>query len=359
MRFSALFLASFFGCSLDRAGLGSTSDGATSDGADRVEPVDASDRMDRSDDLSADDGSGKDVPFEDVPVDAADASDTPLEADVPDPCAVDPRIGMMCDGPDLDMCPEGMWRCVSFVVECSDSTDDTLERCGGGDEDCDGQTDEPGALGEQMLYVDRDGDGYGDASGATMRCSAGAGYSTRDGDCNDSDATRFPGATETCNGRDDDCSGAIDDDGIVASACPCQRYARFASTYQFCNSSDETWHDSRAWCRSHGYDLAVVDSALEDGFVGFTANAIESANWWFGLTDEVTEGEFIWVNGAQGWTGGPPLSGGSAVGHANFGGNQPDDLGSGQDCVQYNSTGTSWSDRPCDDPRKFICEVQP
>jgi len=49
---------------------------------------------------------------------------------------------------------------------------------------------------------DADGDGYG------IGCRAG-------NDCNDSDASIHPGSAESCNFRDDDCNGRVDD----AAAC--------------------------------------------------------------------------------------------------------------------------------------------
>jgi hypothetical protein len=38
-------------------------------------------------------------------------------------------------------------------------------------------------------------------------------------DCDDDDATSFPGATETCDGRDNNCDGAIDE-GLTLTAYP-------------------------------------------------------------------------------------------------------------------------------------------
>lgn len=46
-------------------------------------------------------------------------------------------------------------------------------------------------------------------------------------DCDDADATRFPGARERCNGRDDNCDGAIDE-----GACGLWFLARGATTWQ-------------------------------------------------------------------------------------------------------------------------------
>ncbi len=49
----------------------------------------------------------------------------------------------------------------------------------------------------------------------------GDGFTTCDGDCDDSNASIHPGAVEICNGKDDDCDGAVDEgfdadlDGVV------------------------------------------------------------------------------------------------------------------------------------------------
>lgn len=62
------------------------------------------------------------------------------------------------------------------------------------------------------LYQDADGDGVGSSDLSTiLSCELRAGYSTVDGDCDESRQTTFPGAPEMCNGRDDNCDGEIDE----------------------------------------------------------------------------------------------------------------------------------------------------
>jgi hypothetical protein len=106
-----------------------------------------------------------------------------------------------------------------YVADSSDC-DDTdpavnpaaTETCNGIDDDCDGATDEDDASDALTWYADTDADGYGDADSTTLACNEPSGFVTDDTDCDDSDGDVFPGATELCNGIDDDCDGATDED---------------------------------------------------------------------------------------------------------------------------------------------------
>lgn len=73
------------------------------------------------------------------------------------------------------------------------------------DQNCDGSDRR-----SELVFVDGDRDGWGAASRRICRNRA-AGEVTRDGDCDDGDPTVHPGATELCDGRDNDCDGLIDD----------------------------------------------------------------------------------------------------------------------------------------------------
>ncbi len=84
------------------------------------------------------------------------------------------------------------------------------EICDGQDNDCDGTVDEETI--QAVWFADRDGDGFGSSvSGAVVSCVAVSGHSLRGGDCDDYDDRIRPGAVELCNGIDDDCDGAVDD----------------------------------------------------------------------------------------------------------------------------------------------------
>lgn len=86
------------------------------------------------------------------------------------------------------------------------------ELCDGEDQDCDGLTDEE-AIDEQVFYADVDGDGFGGSASQVQACEAPVGFSVQAGDCDDADLHVSPAASETCNGADDDCDGAVDESG--------------------------------------------------------------------------------------------------------------------------------------------------
>jgi hypothetical protein len=103
--------------------------------------------------------------------------------------------------------------CANGVMGKCDAPDPAPESCNGSDDDCDGVTDEPGAAGCLLLYLDDDGDGYGKPGSAQLCLCPGSvqGGTTEPGDCDDSKQSVHPGAPESCNGADDNCNGFVDE----------------------------------------------------------------------------------------------------------------------------------------------------
>jgi hypothetical protein len=101
------------------------------------------------------------------------------------------------------------------AFDCDDAESTTNpgadEYCDGHDDDCDGSIDEDDSVDAGTWYIDADSDGYGSTAYTLTQCSQPSGYVTDATDCDDLTATTSPGATETCNGVDDDCDGTADD----------------------------------------------------------------------------------------------------------------------------------------------------
>ncbi len=92
------------------------------------------------------------------------------------------------------------------------------EFCDSKDNDCNTLVDD--GTHPVAWYPDADGDGFGAVTGAAvMSCSPVPGNALRNTDCNDSSAATHPGAAETCDGVDNNCSGTVDEgvsiDGFV------------------------------------------------------------------------------------------------------------------------------------------------
>ena len=94
------------------------------------------------------------------------------------------------------------------------------EICDGFDNNCNGQEDE--GLTFLNYYFDGDDDGYG-IGNPTVSCTPLTGYATLTGDCDDSNNTVYPGATDTeGNNVDENCDGVDGVAGIEATTLVAQ-----------------------------------------------------------------------------------------------------------------------------------------
>ncbi len=164
------------------------------------------------------------------------------------------------------------------------------EYCDGVDNDCDGSTDEDSAADAGTWYADDDGDGYGDASSTTAACSQPSGYLSDDSDCDDSDPAVHPGASESCNGVDDDCDGSTDEDSAVdastwyadddgdgfgdasSTTAACSLPSGYSSDATDCDDSDPAaYPGADEYCDGHDDDC---DGSVDED------TAVDAATWY-------------------------------------------------------------------------------
>ena len=82
------------------------------------------------------------------------------------------------------------------------------EICDGNDNNCNDEIDEGVTT---TFYQDSDADGFGDPDAATEACEKPAGYVPNGNDCDDGEASSYPGNIEVCDEIDNNCDGDIDE----------------------------------------------------------------------------------------------------------------------------------------------------
>ncbi|MEC8380337.1 MAG: MopE-related protein [Myxococcota bacterium] len=240
---------------------------------------------------------------------------------------------------------------VTNADDCDDSDFDVnpsaFETCNNVDDNCDGVIDEPNSSAP-LWYYDGDGDGYGGGVTANT-CSPPSDFTAMDGDCDDSDFLTNPGATDTCDGYDNDCDGVVDS----ALDCPCNYETYDGHAYLFCESA-QNWYNALNGCEAWGYSLAAVNSPAEQTWLQNRTYSFSTwAWWWIGFHDLNAPN---WLEPASGWewTSGEPVS------DVFWAGGQPDNYYN-EDCAHFYPNGT-WNDLECtrsyysNTPIYFICE---
>ncbi|MCB9643745.1 MAG: hypothetical protein H6728_11790 [Myxococcales bacterium] len=273
-------------------------------------------------------------------------------------------------------CGSGQWgTCVGQVVP-------TTETCNSKDDDCDGQIDEAitqtcytgpagtagkglcksgvqtcnaGRFGTCVGQViptaetcnnkDDDCDGKIDEA-VTQSCYSGPAGTAGKGSCKNGTQTCSAGQWSACtgevtpnldicgNGKDEDCDGQIDKNGVGCCG--------ISGGYLYCwFKQTTTWTSAQSACQAWGGNLAGAANSTENSFLA----SISSGSTWLGGIYNHTTKTGTWVSGKT-W------------GYTNWDPQEPNNSGGSEQYVEtnaYNSSGR-WNDAANSSRFSYICE---
>jgi hypothetical protein len=209
------------------------------------------------------------------------------------------------------------------------------EVCDGVDNDCNGLTDGSDATDGTTYYRDLDADGYGDWGSSITSCDPVPGYTTDATDCDDTAIDAHPGATEVCDGIDNNCDGFTDEEGAdgcsvwyedsdddgygsTSSICACTPTGDYTSTLSSdcydasasVNPTHTSFHTSNRGDGSYDYNCDDTEeketTATSDSCAWFDDFGCSSPDGWAssppacGTTGNWrTECHYVWFSGCE------------------------------------------------------------
>lgn len=147
-------------------------------------------------------------------------------------------------------------------------------------------------------------------------------------------------ALETCDGRDEDCDGLVDEGVCAVTGMPCTAIQGEGRVYQYCATRLNRARAQSA-CEAMGYGMLDIANAAEESRVVATVMAGDRFTW-LGLNDLAAEGMFRWSNGEL------PV-------YTHWATNEPNNAAD-QDCVTMSEVDGLWSDLDCTNNAAFVCE---
>ncbi|MBL8615836.1 MAG: putative metal-binding motif-containing protein [Deltaproteobacteria bacterium] len=169
---------------------------------------------------------------------------------------------------------------VSRAGDCDDLrgavNPSATEVCNSLDDDCDAQIDDAdaslSAASTATWYRDADGDSYGAAATTSRACAAPSGFVASAADCDDTRAAVNPGATEACNGLDDDCDTLTDDADPSVSLASTSTWYRDGDSDGYGDPS----RSARSCLAASGYVASATD--CDDALAAVNPGASEVCN---------------------------------------------------------------------------------
>jgi hypothetical protein len=154
------------------------------------------------------------------------------------------------------------------------------------------------------------------------------------------DASICAPTSESCDRRDEDCNGTIDDGGACQTSGACVAFTVAGIAYQSCPAITglDGWRGACRRMGPAGYDLAVFPSPVDQDQVRDRLATLGLTEpHWVGLNDFEANGTYVWLDRISRAT--PPLSADPA-----------------KRCVIFRVDGT-YEELQCDQLQRVLCSV--
>ncbi len=268
--------------------------------------------------------------------------------------------GECTDAADNDS--DGAYDCedsdCSGSPDCQDDTDegsggDTDGGSGGDTDEGSGGDADGGSGGDTDESSEEDCDSDGDGASVGEDCddtdaslnladADGDGYSTCDGDCDDTNDQIHPLAGDIVGDDIDSDCDRLDCQAVMLDTvyyAACTKTAAGDSVWS-------SWSGSNDTCTEYGYDslAAAHDSSEADNLRQVVLDAGGWSDTWIGLSDLDENDVWTWMDGTEAtyfdWGSGEPSPG-------------------EENCVEIYATNSwTWNDRPCAESFPFVCELR-
>lgn len=164
-------------------------------------------------------------------------------------------------------------------------------------------------------YYDGDKDGFGNLAQPSTCDACPIGYVSNAQDCNDKDATVAPGKAEVCDGKDNDCDGAIDENVKTTyyKDADADLYGAAGSTLAACSkpagyvTNNTDCYDNNANAKPG--QAAYYKVSRGDGSYDYNCDSVETKQTTASAENFDCTSTCKPVGSASGWAGSPPRCG--------------------------------------------------
>ncbi|KAL4233231.1 C-type lectin domain 4 [Mactra antiquata] len=133
---------------------------------------------------------------------------------------------------------------------------------------------------------------------------------------------------------------------VEATDCPNGWLAYEGSCYLLGHKT-LTFNDAVVFCSNQSAFVVHVETSMENNFLKYFLQEMNSYDYWIGMTDAVTENQWLW-HGTD-----------SEVEFFDWAPGEPHNLQNNEDCAVFGDTiNEQWADVDCSSKRKPVCELK-